>query len=103
MSFRIRCYTLFDITATGVINRTKPGVDVLPEDWLRKRNTQCNFDTILQVISLRSQPEIVDIPERTRVRFDNFGFLFEQDDEMCECWSFDFDIQLRLFLLQQNY
>ena len=95
MSFRIKCYVLFDITSTGVINRTKPGMDVNSSEWLLKRNTQCNFDTLIQAISLRSQPEVVGYPTKTSVqfdKFDKFGFLFEQDEE-CPCWTFEFDIQ----------
>jgi hypothetical protein len=62
-----------------------------------KRNTQSNFDTVQQAISLRSQPEIVRIPEKTMIRFDEFtefGFLFTQfEDETYPCWSFDFAVQ----------
>lgn len=87
---------MFDITQTGVINRSRPGVDEDMTIWLHKRNTQCNFDTILQSISLRSQPEVVTSPTRTDIKFDEFaefGFLFEQqDDEVYPCWSFDFDV-----------
>lgn len=97
MSFRITCYTLFDITNTGVINRSRPGEDQDPEVWLNNRNRQCNFDTILQVISLRSQPEVVNKPQKIQIRFDefeNFGFLYQQEkDETYPCWKFDFDIQ----------
>lgn len=97
MSFRITCYTLFDITQTGVLNRSKPGDDQDLAEWTRKRNTQANFDTVLQVINLRSQPEIISMPKRMDIRFDefeNFGFLFEQqDDEKYPCWKFVFDIQ----------
>lgn len=97
MSFRITCYTLFDITQTGVLNRSRPGDDQDIAEWTRKRNTQANFDTILQVINMRSQPEIVSMPKRIDIRFDefdNFGFLFEQqDDEKYPCWKFVFDIQ----------
>jgi len=95
MSFKISCYTLFDITQTSVINRSRPGVDDDPEVWLHKRNTQCNFDTIVQAISLRSQPENISIPEVIKIRlneFDNFGFLFEEDTGL-NCWMFDFTIQ----------
>jgi hypothetical protein len=93
---RLCCYTLFDITQTGVMTRSKPqGLDV--EGWLQKRNTQCNFDTILQVISLRSQPEMIKIPHLTEVRFDEFdkfGFLYEQeDDKKYACWKFEFEVQ----------
>ena len=81
MNFRITCYTLFDITQTGVLNRSRPSVDQDMTDWTCKRNTQANFDTILQVISLRSQPESLSIPKKTLIKFDdfeNFGFLFQQ-------------------------
>ena len=54
MSYRIRCYTLFDITRTGVLNRKSPAM-YNPEElksWEYKRNTQANYDTILQIINL---------------------------------------------------
>ena len=91
---RIRCYTLFDITQTGVLNRSKPqGNDMT--NWLMRRNTQCNFDTIVQAVSLRSQPENISIPTSTKIKFDefeNFGFLLENDEQVI-CWTFDFEIQ----------
>ena len=97
MSYTITCYTLFDITPTGVVNRSRPIVDEELIPWLHKRNTQCNFDTIVQAVSLRSQPEISRMPEQIQIRFDefnDFGFLFEQrENEVYNCWSFDFDIQ----------
>ena len=97
MIYRISCYTLFDITQTGVLNRTKPNEGQDLNEWVIKRNTQCNFDTVLQVISLRSQPEIINMPSLIEIRFDNFenfGFLFEQiEDELYPCWTFDFDVQ----------
>jgi len=95
MSFKISCYTLFDITQTGVINRSKPAVNEDMDDWLHKRNTQCNFDTILQVISLRSQPEDISKPKIQQINvseFENFGFLLE-NDEPVNCWKFNFTIQ----------
>jgi len=97
MSFTIICYSLFDITQTGVLNRHKPDMDINHDDWILKRNTQCNFDTVLQAISLRSQPEILNSPTLTKIRFDeflDFGFLFEQqENEEYNCWTFDFSIQ----------
>jgi hypothetical protein len=88
MSFRIRCYTLFDITSTGILNRSKPPVDA-DDTWLLKRNTQCNFDTILQVISLRSQPEVIKYPERNIGDPKCFGSTVKTDHH----WTFDFEIQ----------
>lgn len=96
MSFKISCYTLFDITQTGVINRSRPSPEDDPDVWLRKRNTQCNFDTLLQAISLRSQPEIIDYPTIMKIKFnefDHFGFLFEEEIDEVNCWTFDFNIQ----------
>jgi hypothetical protein len=97
MSYVITCYSLFDITQTNVRNRNRPDPGLDENMWLYKRNTQCNFDTVQQAISLRSQPEVVRPPEKTLIRFDeftDFGFLFDQeDDELYPCWSFDFTIQ----------
>jgi hypothetical protein len=97
MSYTITCYTLFDITPTGVVNRNRPVDNEEMAAWLHKRNTQCNFDTVLQAISLRSQPEITRMPEKTQIRFDeftDFGFLYQQqENELYNCWSFDFNIQ----------
>lgn len=94
MSHRLVCYTLFDITQTGVLNRSKPiGNDI--QDWLHKRNTQCNFDTVLQVISLRSQPDVVKNPIKLEVKEDElekFGFLY-QVSKTSYCWKFEFEVQ----------
>lgn len=96
MANRIACYTLFDITQTGVMNRSKPTEDDIV-GWTRRRNTQCNFDTILQVISLRSQPEVAKLPIRIEMKeedFNKFGFLYEYNDAtIAYCWRFEFDIQ----------
>jgi hypothetical protein len=95
MSHRIRCYTLFDITQTGILNRSKPTEDDVQE-WIQKRNTQCNFDTILQVISLRSQPDNVKVPIRFEMEesdLNRFGFLFENSETSpAYCWRFDFEV-----------
>jgi len=96
MTYRIQCYTLFDITNTGVLNRSKPADVTDEEAWRHKRNTQANFDTVLQSISLRSQPDVVNKPKKINIRFDkfqNFGFLFEQqEEETYPCWHFEFDV-----------
>lgn len=92
MSLRINCYTLFDITKTNVPNRSKPAENVEYTDWLYKRNTQSNFDTILQAISLRSQPEIVKEPQKLIVDFDSTEFGYEYLQEQITCWTFQFEI-----------
>jgi hypothetical protein len=93
--YRIRCHTLFDITQTGILNRSKPNEDNVQE-WILKRNTQCNFDTILQVISLRSQPDQVSVPNKVEMEdsdLNRFGFLFMKNELFpAYCWNFDFEV-----------
>lgn len=96
MSHSIACYTLFDITKTGVLNRSRPGVDIENiDEWFVKRTTQCNFDTILQVISLRAQPDVVNEPKELSVLIDNdsnFGYNY-RDKKKHRMWTFDFEVQ----------
>lgn len=95
MSFKLNCYTLFDITQTGVINRNRPESEDDLEIWLHNRNTQCNFDTIVQAISLRGQPEDITVPIKSMIKFEDnedFGFLLE-NEELTPCWTFSFTIQ----------
>lgn len=89
MSYRIRCYTLFDITKTGVTSRMKPTEDV--KEWLSRRNSQCNFDTIIQIISLRSQPDIIEYPKKISV-VNPAWFGSSYTSKNIYCWFFDFEI-----------
>lgn len=62
---RYACQTLFDITATGVTGHCKTtrmpfldraGQQILDQDsWNRSRNQQRNWETITQILSLRTQ------------------------------------------------
>lgn len=78
------------------MNRSKP-IDDDIQTWIHKRNTQCNFDTILQVISMRSQPEVVKIPvkqELTENEISKFGFLYQlQESAPNYYWRFEFEVQ----------
>ena len=94
--FVIRCYTLFDIRGTGVSSRRPPNdlVDDKLIEWNKNRNRQVNLDTLLQVISLRSQPEHITQVESFTVNFktfNNFGFLFEEDEDQLG-FKFDFSV-----------
>jgi hypothetical protein len=95
MSYRVACYILFDITHTGVINRVAPNThDIL--DWTHRRNTQSNFDTILQIISLRAQPEVTKLPVKismTDDNYDKFGYVHTKSKEVQHCWKFEFEVQ----------
>jgi hypothetical protein len=94
MAHRISCLTLFDITRTGILNRAKPGDDITDIDqWLRKRNTQCNFDTILQVISLRSQPDISSDPKQVKLSsLSDHKFGSNYVEKHIPVWTFDFEV-----------
>ena len=92
----IKCYTLFDICFTGISKRNPPAN--LEEDkvkqWHVNRNRQINFDTIVQVISLRSQPEQISTVEKSVINlkdFQNFGFMYHDDGEQ-NCYVFNFSV-----------
>lgn len=74
MTLTVRCRTDFDITATGVksnFHRNRiPFTDSAGTTisdmsaWHRSRNQQRNWETINQIISLRTLPEEITVPER---------------------------------------
>ena len=80
---RIQCQTLFDITATGVTGHFKPSrmpfVDTSNTridteiKWNRARNQQRNWETVTQIISLRTQVDFI-LPVQNN---DTWTFEFE--------------------------
>ena len=91
---KIACKTLFDCSATGVTGHFRPAqmpfadrvgqlVDT-QESWNRSRNQQRNWETLLQVIGLRTQPEIVQYP----VRQDN-AWYFEFSTDAAGVYGLD--------------
>jgi hypothetical protein len=65
------CATLVDITATGVIRHTA--------DKELERNQQRNWETVLQCIGLKAQPQLIDGPYRKELEIDEgtvFGDIF---------------------------
>ena len=87
---------MFDITQTGVRFRSKPPEGVDFDSYVKERNTQCNFDTVQQAISLRAQPENITTPKKIEIKFnefENFGFLYHQiENEKYPCWTFQFTV-----------
>ena len=71
---RILCRCLFDITATGVIGHFKSsripfkdrsGQQIIDEKtWNRSRNQQRNWETLTQIIGLRTQIVDLTVPEK---------------------------------------
>ena len=85
---KIQCQTLFDITATGVTGHIKPGRMPFHDlaghriadaaDWNRSRNQQRNWETVTQLIGLRTQ--VINLT--TPVKIDSqWQFEFEVDNE----------------------
>jgi hypothetical protein len=69
---KIQCRTLFDCTRTGVTGafraseipyRDRAGQPVdNQQDWHRSRNQQRNYETLLQIFGLRTQPQEITQP-----------------------------------------
>jgi len=87
MTIRIKCRTIFDITATGIRSQFKESqlpfrtIDgqVVKDSfhWTRARNQQRNWETLNQLISLRTLPENITLPEH---------------NTKTHTWSFEFDV-----------
>lgn len=90
---KIHCRTLFDITATGITGHYKSsrvpfqdagGNRITDESsWNRSRNQQRNWETLTQLLQLRSQ--IFDLTTPTAVE---------------DAWQFKFSVEIdQLYLL----
>jgi hypothetical protein len=85
---RFACQTLFDITATGTTGHCKsirmPYTDAAGQvirdqvTWNRSRNQQRNWETLQQILSLRTQIMLITVPvtDQTGTRW---MFEFETD------------------------
>ena len=86
---KIRCRCLFDITATGVTGHFKSsrtpfqdraGKNIVDEaSWNRSRNQQRNWETLTQLISLRTQVTELTDPVRVDHAWE-FDFATETAD-----------------------
>ena len=75
-------FTLIDITPTGVINHS-------PQNEL-KRNQQRNWETIQQILSLRTQPTILETDNFVAdVKDYNFGVNYRDQQHI---WTFKFGV-----------
>lgn len=83
--YRYFAYTTVDITQTNV--KIKSDVD----DWSLQRNQQRNLDTLIQTLSLRSQPLNIYVRH-----FDGMPMVFGLGSnlpEICNIWEMQFDIE----------
>lgn len=85
---KVLCRTLFDCTRTGVTGRFRgpelPFVDAAGQsvatlqDWTRSRNQQRNYETLLQIFGLRTQPQEISEPQCNNKQW---SFTFESENE----------------------
>jgi hypothetical protein len=85
---KVLCRTLFDCTHTGVTGHlrpqqlpfvTKTGLVIdTPDQWNRSRNQQRNWESLLQIVSLRTQPMNIVTPSKQK---DGWHFAFEVEAE----------------------
>lgn len=77
--------TLVDITATGVIrNRGENDIE---------RNQQRNWETVLQCIGIRAQPQLIDGPISKEFEIDETTVFGELYYGMQKVWFFSFGIE----------
>ena len=77
--------TLVDITATGMI-RHKPGFEI-------QRDQQRNWETVLQVIGLRSQPQLIEGPVSAKFDIDESSEFGEMYYGKQRAWIFCFGVE----------
>ena len=82
------CKTLFDITKTNVSNRRKT-MDIVSPEVIKQRNQQSNYETIIQVISLRALPENISEPKIIKTKLSEWKF---SDQSSANCWEFEFEV-----------
>lgn len=95
---RFLVQTLFDITATGVTGHYKPSrvpfrdhagnVITNETDWNRARNQQRNWETITQILGLRTQLFRIQTPMLDQL---NRSWMFEFETESNNIYGDDVD------------
>lgn len=91
---RIRCVTLFDITKTDVNSRRPSNGLEDSVNYNKRRNQQINFETILQIINMRSQPEDITTPVKILETLKSstvWGTSYKAKESI-PCWAFMFTI-----------
>lgn len=90
--FKIKCLTLFDITKTDISNRRRHLSEEHDSNLELLRNQQSNFETVLQIISLRNQPENITAPiKRIETSKKSWGKIYHKCDRLYY-WSFSFTV-----------
>lgn len=86
------CVTLIDITKTNAVRHYNKGMAETEAEYNVKRNQRRNWESILQVIGLRSQPvyltDPVMHPDEELTQY-NFGTMFSAGS----LWVFNFGVE----------
>jgi hypothetical protein len=90
MNQKIEVCTFFDCTATDIRSH-KRSSDMSQEDWNYKRNQQRNWETLIQVISLRCQPLNISGP-----------YIFTHEPSGHLTWNFSFETDRQDIFLKDN-
>lgn len=97
------CYTLVDITNTGVFGSYR--ADLLPyrrnngelinneEQWILARNQQRNWETLMQLISLRCQPMSIDASRKFEKQALNKYKFGKNNTGKHTVWTFRFSTE----------
>lgn len=85
MLYRYVLYTTVDVTQTNVKIKTKL------DDWSLQRNQQRNLDTVIQTLSLRSQPSVITVQHFEGNPL-SYG-LGKNLPEICKVWEVLFDAE----------
>jgi hypothetical protein len=84
------CVTLIDITKTDAVRHYDKGMFEKESEYEILRNQHRNWQTIIQVISLRTQPMYLSEPVMTvGQELDDFGTVFDKGTY----WTFQFGVE----------
>lgn len=86
------CVTLIDITKTDAVRHYNPGMKESKDDYNLRRNQHRNYQTMLQVLSLRSQPVYLSDPVKF-VNRDLTDMGFGTDFIKETGWAFSFGFE----------
>lgn len=94
IAVKIECKTLFDITRTDVHSRrNRLDSEDKTVDIFKKRHQQSNFDTIIQLISMRSQPEDISYPEKNMMSITSEWGTDYHSKSKKPMWIFTFEVE----------
>ena len=90
----ITVYTLFDITNTDIVRPFNPSAMQnhptinSEKEWIKARRQQQNFETLMQVFSLRAQPIPKYKPKIENMSLNKFGI-----NKKGKVWKFVFTVE----------